>query len=148
MHLPTLSRPLGCAAAVVIGLALADGAKAQPSAPAAPDAPDAVIVVHPTQWRWAGGSYDDLDALAALMLPRTPRSVGLYACGDDAARLQKAAAHRFRYLRLDLRVLDAQAPLCEGQADLRVAALAPAAGIPVPVVDDAAVDAWWSLLMP
>ena len=24
----------------------------------------------------------------------------------------------------------------------------PAAGIPVPVVDDAAVDAWWSLLMP
>lgn len=145
MHLPEIlfRRPaLTLAAAFAFGLLFAAGdAPAQPPAPAALDGPDAVIVIYPTHWRWAGASYDELDTLAAVVLPRTPRSVGLYACGDGTARLHKAAAHRFRYLELELRVLDPGSAPCKAQDGPRNPAL-------VPGVDEVAVERWWSGLMP
>jgi hypothetical protein len=145
-------RALG--AAIAGCLAAAGVASAQPAAaakPGAPDAraaPEAVIAVYPTHWSWAGAAYDDLDLLAEAVLARAPRSVGIYACGDGTARLQKAAAYRFRDRWLELRVLEVRSPPCEVQEGSRVVSLVPGAGLRAPVIDDEAVDRWWNYMMP
>lgn len=114
-------------------------------APAQPGAADATVLVHATHWQWSGRAFDDLDVLAAAILPRTPRSVALRDCGAGAARPLLAAAERFRHLELELAAGDAEAGEC------RSAIVLASAGAAMPVlhgIDDVAVARWWLQTMP
>jgi len=147
-RLRTRQPALALVAVGIAGLCGAGGAHANPNAPAAAGAPDATVTIHTQHYRWNGQAFDSLDALEATVLPRTPRSVGLLACGSQATPALLAAAHRFRHLELHLSVGDAGAAQCQEPAQIR----------PTPVTlreaakplrfDEAAVRTWWQQSMP
>jgi hypothetical protein len=116
------------------------------AAPAAAGPPDASITVLPEHYRWSGQDFDDLDTLEGVLMPRTPQTLRLDACGAAVAPGLKAAAYRFRHLQLELRVLDA------GVAACAVPAASPLTPVglrqPAPMAEAAAVERWWLMLMP
>jgi hypothetical protein len=129
-----------------MGLAVAAGAaKAQPARP------DVTVAVHPAHFAWAGQAFEDLDALQAVVGPRTPQVVGLLVCAPAAVRPTMAAAYRFRHLHLDLQAAVPGDPRCapaEGSGRLFGGR---AAAPPGPVPDAAEKDAaarWWRQLQP
>ncbi len=132
----------------VAGLCSAGGAHANSTAPAAAGAPDAMVTIHTQHYRWTGQTFDSLDALAAMVLPRTPRSVGLLACGPQATPALLAAAHRFRHLELHLSVGAAGAARCQEQTQIRPTPVALREDAKPLHFDDAAVRAWWQQSMP
>ena len=97
----------------IVGLCSSAGTYAGSTAPAATGAPDALVTVHARQYRWAGQVFDSLEALEDTVLPRTPRSIGLLACGTQSTSSLLAAAHRFRHLELHLSVGDAGDAACQ-----------------------------------
>ena len=130
------------AALAAIGLALAGTATAQTA-----DA-DAGILVLASHFVYRGTPIDDLDVLERGVMPRTPRSVALDACGTAAARSLLAAAHRFRNLEIRIRLLDGGGSDCAGETDRRVAALGSVRDPPPRSIDEAAVQRWWAQQMP
>jgi hypothetical protein len=124
------------------GLSAAVGAQS-----AVPAKPDASVTVHATQLRYAGRALDDLDALAATMLPRAPQTVALRAWGVGATHELLATAERFGQLQLELAVSDEGDVRCEPGRVL----VAAAAGATLPVlrgVNDERVARWWAVQMP
>lgn len=106
------------------------------------------VGVFADQYIVAGRSYDDLNALEAAVRRLDVSAVRLDACGTADPIAQRAAAHRFRDLYLELRVLARDAPVCAGYLSAYVMpAGAGSAGEPTGI-DKVAVDAWWHTLMP
>src|SRR5512139_206578 len=131
---PATGRRVGAARAACMWAAVAAIGAA---APAAAEPPDASVTVLPERYRWSGQDFDDLDTLESLLMPRTPQTLRLDACGPAVAPRLKAAAYRFRHLQLELRVLDARVASCA------VPAASPLTPVglrqPVPMADAAAV---------
>jgi hypothetical protein len=130
----------------IAGLAGAAGAQAN-LAPPATRSPDVMVAIHAQHYLWAGRTFDTLETLATTVLPRTPQSLGLRACGTQATPALLAAASRFRHLELHLTVGAADAPPClEREARSTRAALREEAS--ASRLDDEAVRAWWQQCMP
>ena len=122
---------------------------AAPAAPVIQGAPDAVVTIHAGQFRWGGESFDSLEALEARMLPRTPRSVGLRACGTEATPALLTAAHRLRHLELYLNVDESGDAHCAaGLMPPQVAVASREDRVPSPDGNDAVPSAWWQQCMP
>lgn len=135
--------PAALAMGIAAVFATAGDVRAAPAAPSATDGlADAVVTVEAQQFRWSGQAFDTLDALEATVLPRSPRSIALVACGPQAAPALLAAAYRFRHLELHLRsrAVNVAAGCQASTAALREATK--------PLVDDAAVRTWWGQTMP
>lgn len=137
----------------LIAAALLAGGAAQPgAAEPATSAPDAVVTAHAQHYRWAGQSFDSLDALEATVLPRAPRSLALVACGSSATPALPAAAHRFRHLELHLGTSEAGVGRCEAErqeaAASTVQRVALREGARPSRIDEAAVRTWWEQVMP
>jgi len=96
----------------------------------------------------AGRTIDDLDVLVDAVGAMRPRSVRLEACGAGTERAQRAAAHRFRHLHMDLRVADPDAPGCQSPDPARSMPVSLRAGQRPYGIDDHAVDQWWHAMMP
>lgn len=112
------------------------------------EAPDASVTIHAQQFRWAGQTFESLDALATTLLPRTPRSVGLLACGTQAAAALLAAVHRFQHLQLHLAVDEPASAPCREETSARpTLASLPNTATPQRIDNDA-VQAWWQRRMP
>jgi hypothetical protein len=110
--------------------------------------PEVTIMIFAEHYVVEGRSIDDLDVLEAAVDSVRPQAVGLYACGAGTARAQRAAAHRFRNLDMELRVLDQNSPGCQSTTGPR-AVPANLRLDPRPSgIDDAEVDHWWHQLMP
>ena len=96
----------------------------------------------------AGRFIDDLDTLEDAIAAMRPQGVRLEACGDGTARAQRAAAHRFRNLYLDLRVAGSGDSVCQPASSARAVPISQRSGQrPLSIYDDA-VDRWWNNLMP
>ena len=111
-------------------------------------AADADVTVTAVGYRWADRSFDDLASLEAAVMPRTPQTVRLDACGVGAVAALKTAAYRFRHLQLELRLVDDRAAAC---AAPQVASLAPTAlpALSRPSPTEAfAAERWWEQTMP
>lgn len=63
-----------------------------------------------------GRVVDDLDVLERVVDALRSRIVKLQACEGMADRAQRAAAHRFRALSLELRLLEPHDPACQRMA--------------------------------
>ena len=109
---------------------------------------DASIVVLVSHYVYRGETIDDLDQLERSVMPRTPRSVALDACGAAAARSLLAAAQRFRNLEIHLRVLDENAPACTAKTHAHVASLQMDGKLLPQHIDDAVVRTWWNECQP
>lgn len=129
-------------AALGLALALADTATAQAMGA------DADVLVLATHFVYRGSTVDDLDGIERAVMPRTPQSVALHACGPAAARSLLAAAHRFRHLEIRLRLRDEDDAACAGEARRRIAALGSGREASLLVIDHAAVQRWWAEQMP
>ena len=96
----------------------------------------------------AGRFIDDLDTLEDAIAAMRPQGVRLEACGDGTARAQRAAAHRFRNLYLDLRVAGSGDSVCQPVSSARAVPISQRSGQrPLSIYDDA-VDRWWNNVMP
>ncbi|HYM46896.1 MAG TPA: hypothetical protein VES91_00355 [Burkholderiaceae bacterium] len=110
--------------------------------------PHASIAVFDEHYVFAGKPFDDLDALQDAVNDRLPWFVRLDSCSSAAARAQRAAAHRFRHLYLELRVLEPSAPSCQSAVVPRVVPIGQRAGQRPFGIYDEAVDRWWNNVMP
>jgi len=111
-------------------------------------APDVSIAVFAEHYVLAGQSIDDLDALEDAVSAMRPRTVRIDACGGGTARAQRAAAHRFRNLYLDLRVVETSAPSCQAAITPRAVPVSQRSGQRPFGIYDEAVDRWWNNVMP
>jgi len=132
----------------IVGLCSAGDTHAGSTAPPATSAPDAVVTVDAQQYRWAGQVFDSLDALAATVLPRTPRSMGLLACGTQSMSSLLAAAHHFRHLELHLSANEAGSTACQEATAARPTPVSLRETAAPQRIDDDAVRAWWQQSMP
>jgi hypothetical protein len=95
-----------------------------------------------------GRVIDDLDVLEKAVSSVGSRSVRLQACGWVADRAQRAAAHRFRALSLELRLLEPHDAACQAiPAPREIGARTPRGRRPFGI-DDEVVDQWWHAAMP
>jgi hypothetical protein len=109
---------------------------------------DLAVTVHAEHFVVRGHVIDDLDVLETAVRSLGPRTVRLQACGGNGERAQRAAAHRFRDMDLELRRLQPHEAACQETAAPRAFAQAGSRG-PRPVgIDDALVDQWWHASMP
>lgn len=133
-------------AALVMGILVAAG-----SSSGQPARPDVTVAAHPDHYAWAGRAFEDLDALQAVVGPRTPQVIGLVACGPASAGPMMAAAYRFRHLHLDLQVAAPADPRCapgEGRGRL-VAGRAALPSLPSPgAAEQQAAARWWQQTQP
>jgi hypothetical protein len=134
----------GVVAAAVCALSWAAGAGAS----AQSSTPDVRVAVFAEYYVLADRAIDDLDRLDEAVRAMRPRSVGLDACGAGSERAQRAAAHRFRQLSLELRVVEPGAPQCRSSTLPRAVPVSQRSGPRPYGIDDAAVDRWWHQLMP
>lgn len=141
---PTQRRALigALAASLSASLACADTTAAPPSKP------EVVISVFPHHYVLAGRAIDDLNLLESEIRTLRPRTVRLDACGTAADHPQRAAAHRFRELNLELRFAAPASQACKEVADARAipASVHPRQG-PLSI-DYRIVDRWWHESMP
>jgi hypothetical protein len=141
---PTQRRALICAFAASVSAPLACAETTAVSA----SKPEVVITVFPDYYVLGGRAIDDLNVLESEIRTSRPRSVRLDACGAAADHPQRAAAHRFRKLNLELRFAAPDSPVCKEVADAREI---PASVRPRPGplgIDDRIVDRWWHQSMP
>jgi hypothetical protein len=137
---PDIFTVVALASSLLVGLGAVSAARVS--------SPDVTINVFADHYVLTGLAIGDLDVLESAVAPLVPRSVRLDACGIVADFAQRAAAHRFRHLNLELRVLEPDAPAC------RIAAAAvemPAGRRPKEApsgIDEEAVDRWWHESMP
>ena len=117
-------------------------------APARASKPEVVITIFVDHYVLAGRAVDDLDLLEKAVGSLRPRAVRLDACGRGAEHPQRAAAHRFRNLSLELRFLEADAPLCRAGVDLRAQPAGGRRGRRPFNINYEAVDQWWHESMP
>lgn len=139
-----IRRPAGIVAATASGLWLSFSGSAAAQSPM----PEVTVTIFAEHYVLAGRAIDDLDVLDNAVSPGRPHVVRLYACGGRTARAQQAAAHRFRDLYLELRVLDTDSPACRFAAGPRLVPVSPRLGERPTGIDDEAVDRWWNELMP
>ena len=131
--------------AAVVGILVSSPA----SSPASPRVtPDSVtIVVFTERYTVGDRAFDDLDLLEKDITGAHLRGVNILVCGPRATRALKAVVHRFRHVPVQIRVPDADEPDCFSKA----AAVMPASqrsGRRPFGIDDAAVERYWSDLMP
>ena len=94
-----------------------------------------------------GGRYiDDLDRLEDAIAVMRPQQVRLEACGDSTARAQRASAHRFRNLYLDMRIAGIDDTTCQSASVPRAVPVSQRFGQRPFGIYDEAVDRWWSTL--
>jgi phenylpyruvate tautomerase PptA (4-oxalocrotonate tautomerase family) len=94
-----------------------------------------------------GGRYiDDLDELVVAIATARPRGVRIEACGEDASRAFRAAAHRFRNFYLDLRTAGIDDTACQPASAARAVPVSQRLGQGPFNINDEAVDRWWSTL--
>ena len=111
-------------------------------------APGVTVAVFADHYVLAGRSIDDLDALEDAVTAIRPQRVRIEACGEGTARAQRAAAHRFRNLYLELSAGGADAATCQPASISRAVPVSQRVGQrPFGIYDDA-VDRWWNNLMP
>jgi hypothetical protein len=114
--------------------------------PVAAQIPTVTVAVFADHYVFAGRSFDDLDRLEDAIAAAQLRGLQLEACGDQTARAQRAAAHRFRNLYLDLRSNGKENALCQPASDARVAPASQRFGQRPYGIQDEAVDLWWSTI--
>ena len=141
---PSVRSSPGIIAAAVCALSLAGGAGASTQS----WTPDVRVAVFADHYVLADRAIDDLDRLDDAVRAMRPRSVGIYACGAGSERAQRAAAHRFGHLSLELRVVEPGAPECRSPAPARALPVGQRTGPRPYGIDDAAVDRWWHQMMP
>jgi hypothetical protein len=108
--------------------------------------PDVAVRVFADRYVLTGLAIDDLDVVENAVVPLRPRAVRLDACGIAADLPQRAAAHRFRHLELELRMLEPAVPECRHAADLHERARRRGQG--PSGIDEEAVNRWWHESMP
>ncbi|HQY27591.1 MAG TPA: hypothetical protein PK787_02295 [Burkholderiaceae bacterium] len=137
------NRPV-TATALACGLSLAAASSALGQA----SGPDASVAVFADHFVFENAAIDDLDVLEHEVDAKRPRSVRLEGCSAGADRPLRAAAHRFRRGYLEMRIAEANAPVCRPAALLHPVAASQRSG-PRPFgIRDEAVDRWWHTLMP
>mgnify|MGYP006315546011 FL=1 len=104
------------------------------------------VAIFADHYVFAGKSFDDLDRLEDAVAAARPRGVRLEACGDGTARAQRAAAHRFRNLYLDLRVSYIDDTTCASAPIARAVTVSQRLGQRPYGIHDEAVDRWWSTI--
>ena len=92
--------------------------------------------------------FDDLTLLEGAVGAMRPQAVRLEACGAKADRAQRAAAHRFRSLYLELRMLEPHSPACRASAESQEIPVSARHGAGPLGIDNEAVDRWWHASMP
>jgi hypothetical protein len=106
------------------------------------------VGVFADQYIVAGRSYEDLDELEGAVRRTGASGVRLDACGAPDSTAQRAAAHRFRDLYLEMHVFDRGAPVCSSYLAAYLLPARARSGEEPTGIDKAAVDAWWHALMP
>jgi hypothetical protein len=124
--------------AFAVPMILAAGLQAAPVAAASIHALPALDITACAEHYVVNGRFiDDLGALEAQVASSGARTVRLYGFEGVSDRSQRAAAHRFRALNLELSLLQRHAGACRPT------------GSRGPLgIDDAAVDQWWHAWMP
>lgn len=130
---------LTASACALIGCAEAAAAPAAKS--------DVAIAVFADYYMVGSRRIDDLNVLENAVSMSGPRAVRLDACGAAADHPQRAAAHRFRNLSLELRLLDPDAPVCRGAADARAIRASVRHEGPLGI-NYRIVEQWWHESMP
>ena len=102
------------------------------------------VAVFADHYVLAGRYINDLDTLEDAIAVMRPRGVRLEACGDGSARAQRAAAHRFRNLYLDLRDSLIDDTTCQSASVPRAVPVSHRFGQRPFGIYDEAVDRWWS----
>jgi hypothetical protein len=126
--------------AVPLILAAADAAPAPK--------PDVIIAVFASHYVLGSRLIDDLDRLESAVKATKSRTVILQACGSKADHAQRAAAHRFRFLELELRLLEPHSPACRISNPSSSFPATARHGSPPFGIDGDAVDRWWHASMP
>jgi hypothetical protein len=135
--------------AIVAGAGVAAAFQLSPVTAGSPHTKSEIIItIFAEHYVVEGRVIDDLDALEKEVRSVEPRTVRLQACGGIAERAQRAAAHRFRTLNLELRLLERHQAVCQAiPAPRAIAARTPRGRGPFGI-DDEAVDRWWHASMP
>ena len=110
--------------------------------------PKIVITIFAEHYVVEGRVIDDLDVLEKAVKSVEPRTVRLQACGGIAERAQRAAAHRFRTLNLELRLLEQHQAVCQAISAPRAIPTRTPRGRGPFGIDDEVVDRWWHASMP
>jgi hypothetical protein len=110
-------------------------------------AADVSVTIEGDTYRWAGYRFENLAAVEAAVMPRSPQTLRLEACGVGAVETLKAAAYRFRHLALELWMAESGAAGCAGPMVASLAGFAPTADTP-PDADFRAAERWWQQTMP
>ena len=124
----------------LLGFSLAGTAAAQSS-------PGTVtIIVLPSHYVMAGGTYNDLYRLEDAVRTMRPKYIALDSCGPRETRALVAATHRFRDLPTGIRFLNISADDTCSPSVFTPANL-DASGGPTGI-DDRAISEYWSALLP
>ena len=134
--------PLISASAVLAVLLVSVGAGA------AALKPDVVITVFAEHYVLESRVFDDLDLLEGVVGAMWPQAVRVEACGAKADRALRAAAHRFRSLNLELRILGPHSPACRASAESLEIPVSARHGTRPFGIDNEGVDRWWHASMP
>ena len=141
---PRHRRPPLISASVVLALLLVSvGAGAATAA-----TPGVVITVFAEHYVLESRVFDDLDLLEGVVGAMRPQAVRVEACGAKADRAQRAAAHRFRSLNLELRLLEPHSSACRASAGALEIPVSARHGTGPFGIDNEAVDQWWHASMP
>jgi hypothetical protein len=117
------------------------------ASPQAPK-PEIAITIFTDHYVLEDRVIDNLDVLEKAVSPAGARTIRLDACGAVADHAQRAAAHRFRAMSLELRLLEAHDSACRViHATREIAVSAPRGQLPFRI-DDEVVDQWWHASMP
>ena len=104
------------------------------------------VIAKSNQYLLRASAFDSLNALEEAVRSSRPSVVQLDACGHDAARALKAAAHRLSDQVLRIQVLDETALACRGGV-LAMPAIQRSAPALSDIVD-AAVERYWQQASP
>jgi hypothetical protein len=135
--------------ATIVAASLAAAFQVSPVAAGSPHAkPEIVVTIFADHYVVEGRVIDDLDVLEKAVRSVGPQTVRLQACGVIADHPQRAAAHRFRTFRLELRLVEPHESACQAIPALRETAARPSRGRRPSGIDDEIVDKWWHASMP
>ena len=108
--------------------------------------PAVTVAIFADHYIFNGRSFDDLDRLEDAVAMTRPQGIRLEACGDGTARAQRAAAHRFRNLYLDLRVSTIDDTTCQSAPVARAVTVSQQFERRPLGIHDEAVDRWWNTI--
>jgi hypothetical protein len=129
------------AAAVALGMVVAADGAAQPQKS------EVRVTAVADRYVPANRLFDDLDKLEIAVAAIHAAAIRLDACGSGTERAQMAAAHRFRHLRLELRLRSPDSPDC-ASAIAVLTTVSHRSGQRPFGIDDETVDRWKYHLMP